>query len=112
MRFWKSVIKTTALTAALAFVGWSIGCETGGETAAEGTAVTQLPEGGPNPGYCIVMGNKVDMEKAGADEALHSDYQGKRYYFCCEGCKPKFDQDPEKWIASPATPKVEEEKKG
>jgi YHS domain-containing protein len=67
-----------------------------------------LPEGNPHAGYCPVMGGKVDREKADASDALHVDYQGKRYYFCCKGCKPMFEKDPEKWIASPATPQKEE----
>jgi len=27
-----------------------------------------------------------------------SQYKGKHYAFCCEGCKPKFDADPEKYL--------------
>ncbi len=43
---------------------------------------------------CPVMGNEVkDPEKAASSE-----YKGKTYYFCCAGCKPKFDADPEKYI--------------
>jgi YHS domain-containing protein len=43
---------------------------------------------------CPVMGNKIpDVSKA-----PKSVYKGKTYYFCCPGCKPKFDKDPEKYI--------------
>lgn len=36
-------------------------------------------------------------------QAKHtSEYQGKRFYFCCAGCKQKFDQQPDKY-ASAAT---------
>ena len=28
----------------------------------------------------------------------HSEHKGKHYAFCCEGCKPKFDADPEKYL--------------
>jgi YHS domain-containing protein len=43
---------------------------------------------------CPVMGNEVkDPENAASSE-----YKGKTYYFCCAGCKPKFDADPEKYI--------------
>ncbi|OYT71616.1 MAG: hypothetical protein CFK52_07470 [Chloracidobacterium sp. CP2_5A] len=31
-------------------------------------------------------------------EATYSDYRGKRYYFCCPACKPKFDKNPRKYI--------------
>ena len=27
-----------------------------------------------------------------------SDYEGKTYYFCCGGCKAKFDADPSKYV--------------
>jgi Cu+-exporting ATPase len=30
----------------------------------------------------------------------HSDYKGKRYYFCCAECKPKFDADPAKYATT------------
>jgi P-type Cu+ transporter len=35
----------------------------------------------------------VDSEKAAAS----SEYQGRKYYFCCAGCKTKFDQNPAKY---------------
>ena len=31
-------------------------------------------------------------------DAAYSDYQGKRYYFCCPACKPKFDKKPRRYI--------------
>lgn len=44
---------------------------------------------------CPVMGNRIpDVTKA----AGKSVYKGKTYYFCCPGCKPQFDKDPEKYI--------------
>jgi Cu+-exporting ATPase len=41
-----------------------------------------------------VCGMKVDPAKA----AGHSEYDGETYYFCCEGCKAKFDQNPEQYL--------------
>ncbi len=34
------------------------------------------------------------------DEAssVSSEYNGKKYYFCCEGCKRDFDESPELYI--------------
>jgi Cu+-exporting ATPase len=32
----------------------------------------------------------------------HSTYQGKDYYFCCAGCKAKFEAEPEKYLAPAA----------
>jgi len=43
---------------------------------------------------CPVMGGKV----ANLKNAPKSVYKGKTYYFCCPGCKPMFDKDPEKYI--------------
>lgn len=35
----------------------------------------------------------IDSEKAAAS----SEYQGRKIYFCCKGCKVKFDQDPARY---------------
>ena len=40
-----------------------------------------------------VCGMQVDEEKA----AAQSEYQGQTYYFCAQGCKQKFDQNPEQY---------------
>ncbi len=37
----------------------------------------------------------IDSEKA----AAKSEYKGQTIYFCAPGCKTKFDQDPEKYLA-------------
>jgi Cu+-exporting ATPase len=37
----------------------------------------------------------IDSEKAAAS----SEYKGQTIYFCAKGCKAKFDQDPEKYMA-------------
>jgi Cu+-exporting ATPase len=41
----------------------------------------------------VVCGMQVDPAKA----AGKSDYNGKTYYFCSNGCKVKFDADPSKY---------------
>lgn len=61
---------------------------------------------------CAVMPKDVikvaDSERMG----LFSDYKGKRYYFCCPGCKPAFDKEPAKYAKTakglpiPATKKA------
>ena len=38
---------------------------------------------------------QIDEKKA----AGHSEYQGKTYYFCALGCKKKFDESPQKYVA-------------
>jgi len=52
---------------------------------------------------CPVMGHKIASVKT----AAHSTYQGKTYYFCCAGCKPKFDKSPAKYIRDAARGKFE-----
>jgi len=43
---------------------------------------------------CPVMGTRIDKSKA-VDKV---EYKGQTYYFCCQGCKPAFLKDPEKYI--------------
>jgi YHS domain-containing protein len=40
---------------------------------------------------CPVRGDKID-------KSAYVDYQGKRIYFCCEGCDKDFKKDPEKYL--------------
>lgn len=40
-----------------------------------------------------ICGMKVEEEKA----AGQSEYQGQTYYFCGQGCKSKFDQNPQQY---------------
>lgn len=49
---------------------------------------------------CPVMGAVVKDPST----ALHSEYKGRTYYFCCPGCKPMFDADPGKYIDRTGTP--------
>ena len=49
---------------------------------------------------CPVMGGPIDPK-------IHTDYKGRRIYFCCPACIEKFKTDPEKYIA-----KVDAELKG
>ena len=43
---------------------------------------------------CPVSGNVI---KSTTDAAGYQDFRGKRYYFCCGMCPPKFRADPEKY---------------
>jgi Cu+-exporting ATPase len=42
-----------------------------------------------------VCGMKIGDEKA----AAQSTYQGRAYYFCCPGCKSKFDGNPQQYAS-------------
>jgi YHS domain-containing protein len=71
---------------------------TGAENAAaEPATVPSAFDGMPPVGTrarCPVMGG----EFAVSAETEHSKYRGQTYVFCCPGCKPQFDADPEKYI--------------
>jgi YHS domain-containing protein len=53
---------------------------------------------------CPVTGTKIASTK---DAVGHSMYKGKTYYFCCAGCKPKFDKDPAKFVKNAKMGKFE-----
>ena len=38
----------------------------------------------------------MDVEPQSA--AGKSEYEGKTYYFCCEGCKQEFDEHPQRYV--------------
>lgn len=48
-----------------------------------------------------VCGMDVDEKKA----AAKSEYKGKTYYFCAQGCKVAFDKEPEKYTGKDADAK-------
>jgi YHS domain-containing protein len=57
------------------------------KTPAKQTATTKLiPQK-----TCPVMGNPIDKN-------IYADYQGKRVYFYCAMCPPKFKKEPEKYL--------------
>ena len=39
----------------------------------------------------------MDVKEEGAPMA---EFQGKTYYFCCEGCKKAFVKEPEKYLSN------------
>lgn len=41
---------------------------------------------------CPVMGDAVDPE-------IHTEYKGRKVYFCCDDCIGKFQDSPEKYFA-------------
>ncbi len=60
--------------------------------AADGDAARSRPSGGVQT-VCPVM------EGAPIDRSIFTDYKGKRVYFCCQGCKAKFEASPEQYLA-------------
>jgi YHS domain-containing protein len=45
--------------------------------------------------FCPVSNEIVESYEKAAD---YSDIKGVRYYFCCPGCKPQFDKNPDKYL--------------
>ena len=43
---------------------------------------------------CPVTGDKIAVNK----NTKYQDYNGQRYYFCCDKCPPKFAKSPEKYV--------------
>jgi len=41
---------------------------------------------------CPVMGGAIN-------KTIFTDYKGKKVYFCCDGCKEKFEAAPEQYLA-------------
>ncbi len=41
---------------------------------------------------CPIMGRAINKN-------MFTEYNGKKVYFCCAACKPKFEKDQEKYIA-------------
>ena len=41
---------------------------------------------------CPVMGGAINKD-------LFTEYKGKKVYFCCPGCKEKFEEAPEQYLA-------------
>lgn len=52
------------------------------------------------PLVCPIMGGEVAHETMKTAE--YSDYNGVRYWYCCGGCKAKFEKEPAKYAAQRA----------
>ena len=50
--------------------------------------------------YCAVTGEELGSMGAAGGSSI---YQGKKYLFCCQGCKPMFDKNPAKYIKTAKT---------
>ena len=73
-------------------------------TAASAAPAKPAPTAPKTALICPVTGTKI----ASAAQAFnHETYKGKTYYFCCSECKPAFDKNPAKVIASAAKGKYQ-----
>ena len=77
---------------------WSADDET--SALADGKTKASAPKSfakPPKPGtkaYCPVMKEVFTV----SESSPRSEHKGRHYVFCCPGCKPKFDANPEKYI--------------
>jgi YHS domain-containing protein len=105
---------TILAVAAMALGGVLAGC---GDTATDNQTTeptTKIEGDGATPvvfanekgeALCPVMGGAI----ADTTGLKYEDYEGKRYYFCCDECPDQFHADPAKFAdgkAMPETPKM------
>jgi YHS domain-containing protein len=67
------------------------GCKSKAEPAkaqSDSPAVSAVAE----QSTCPVMGGAIDKN-------VYVEYKGKKVYFCCSDCKPKFEKEPEKYVS-------------
>lgn len=89
------------LAQAVMFAALASGCGGGQVKAEEAPAAAATGEALPEEATCPVMGEKFKPTK----DSEFSVVNGKKVYFCCPGCKGKFDKDPAKYLgAAPAAP--------
>ncbi len=55
------------------------------------------PKKAEKPMKCAVTGETLDMAKA-IKNHMFTDYKGRRYFFCCDGCPQSFKKNPAKYV--------------
>ena len=53
----------------------------------------------PTEGLATAIDPVCGMAVAAADGTPHVDHEGRRVYFCCEGCRTAFEHDPPRYLA-------------
>ena len=84
----KKQFKTVILLTGLLLVGLFVlqGCKKSGPAEPAEPEATILQK------TCPVMEGAIDKN-------IFTEYKGKKVYFCCPGCKEKFEANPEDYIA-------------
>jgi len=89
-------MKAMSMLISLLLVGLIMlnGCKKSEPETAEpsGTETVQAALATIEQTTCPVMAGAINKE-------LYTEYKGKKVYFCCPGCKEKFEEEPEKYIA-------------
>jgi len=56
------------------------------------------PQGDTNSVSAAVEQTVCPVEGGPINKDIYTVYKGKKVYFCCAGCKPIFEKDPEKYV--------------
>lgn len=97
------MIRTVVLAASLSLFALACGASTPAPPSAPATPSTSsAPSSVKEPGEakvgdttkCPVSGEEFTVEAT----SQKVEHDGKTYYFCCGGCKKKFEADPAKYL--------------
>jgi YHS domain-containing protein len=121
MRFWKPFLRrqkmnakkkqliVMSLLAGLLVVGmvFIYGCkksepattETSTKTTMQGHEHAAMAEDTADQVVAATEQTTCPVMSGAINKAFFTEYKGKKVYFCCEGCKEKFEAEPEKYVA-------------
>ena len=68
-------------------------------TAPAAPAAAKVAEDAASQVVQAVEQTTCPIMDAPINKALFTEYKGKKVYFCCDGCKEKFEAAPEQYIA-------------
>jgi xanthine dehydrogenase accessory factor len=54
----------------------------------------------PEPAVATAVDPVCGMAVAAAEDAPHVEHDGRTVYFCCDGCRATFEQDPARFVAA------------
>jgi xanthine dehydrogenase accessory factor len=54
----------------------------------------------PEPAVATAVDPVCGMAVAAVDDAPHVEHEGRLVYFCCDGCRATFEQDPARFVAT------------
>jgi len=92
MKIRKTQFGTVFMLAALLLIGLVAltGCKKKSEPAAPAETEKAL-SATIQQTVCPIMGGAINKDS-------FTEYKGKKVYFCCAGCKEKFEKEPEKYL--------------
>lgn len=67
------------------------------KAATDPTAANLLQPAPQAETTCPVMPGSTVIKAIAEQAGLFRDYRGRRYWFCCASCGPRFDRNPEKY---------------